>query len=142
MVSFIAFITFTISMFAETNRLPFDLPESETELVAGFHTEFGGLKFALFFLAEYAYVFLASAMATALFLGGGDGFLLPNGLIPSWIWFLLKTFTIVFIFLWFRWTFPRVRVDQLMRLEWKILLPLSFVNLVLVALWTACLIGK
>jgi len=127
----VAFIVFLISSVAETNRTPFDIPEAESELVAGFHTEFGGMKFALFFLAEYAYVFLASAMATALFLGGGDGFLLPNGIIPSWIWFLLKTFAIVFLFLWFRWTYPRLRVDRLMQFCWKFLMPWSFVNIAL-----------
>ncbi len=127
----LAFLIFLISSVAETNRTPFDIPEAESELVAGFHTEFSGLKFALFFLAEYAYVFLSSAMAVALFLGGGDGFLLPNGLIPSWIWFIGKTFAIVFIFLWFRWTFPRLRVDRLMQFCWKFLLPWSLVNILL-----------
>jgi NADH-quinone oxidoreductase subunit H len=127
----LSFLIFLISSVAETNRTPFDIPEAESELVAGFHTEFSGLKFALFFLAEYAYVFLASAMATALFLGGGDGFLLPNGIIPSWIWFFLKTFAIVFIFLWFRWTYPRLRVDRLMQFCWKFLMPWSFANILL-----------
>ena len=127
----LAFLIFLISSVAETNRTPFDIPEAESELVAGFHTEFSGLKFALFFLAEYAYVFLSSAMAVALFLGGGDGFILPNGLIPSWIWFIGKTFAIVFIFLWFRWTFPRLRVDRLMQFCWKFLLPWSLINILL-----------
>lgn len=127
----VAFVIFLIASVAETNRVPFDIPEAESELVAGFHTEFGGLKFALFFLAEYAYVFLASAMATALFFGGGDGFLLPNGIIPSWIWFLAKTFAIVFFFLWFRWTFPRLRVDRLMQFCWKFLMPWSLANIAL-----------
>jgi NADH-quinone oxidoreductase subunit H len=127
----VAFLIFLISSVAETNRTPFDIPEAESELVAGFHTEFGGLKFALFFLAEYAYVFLASAMATALFLGGGDGFLLPNGIIPSWIWFLGKTFAIVFLFLWFRWTYPRLRIDRLMQFCWQFLMPWSFANIAL-----------
>lgn len=127
----VAFLIFLICSVAETNRTPFDIPEAESELVAGFHTEFSGLKFALFFLAEYAYVFLASAMATALFLGGGDGIFLPGGIVPSWIWFLLKTFGIVFLFLWFRWTYPRLRVDQLMNFCWKFLLPWSFANILL-----------
>jgi NADH-quinone oxidoreductase subunit H len=130
----IAFLIFLISSVAETNRTPFDIPEAESELVAGFHTEFSGLKFALFFLAEYAYVFVASAMGAALFLGGGDGFLLPNGIIPSWIWFLLKTFALVFVFLWFRWTYPRLRVDRLMQFCWKFLLPWSIVNIALTGL--------
>jgi NADH-quinone oxidoreductase subunit H len=125
----IAFLVFLISSVAETNRTPFDIPEAESELVAGFHTEFSGLKFALFFLAEYAYVFLASAMGAALFLGGGDSFLIPTGIIPTWIWFLLKTFALVFLFLWFRWTYPRLRVDRLMQFCWKFLLPWSIVNI-------------
>jgi NADH-quinone oxidoreductase subunit H len=124
----VAFIIFLIASVAETNRTPFDIPEAESELVAGFHTEFSGLKFALLFLAEYAYVFLSSAMAAALFFGGGDGFSL-GGFIPSWFWFLGKTFAIVFLFLWFRWTFPRLRVDQLMQFCWKFLLPWSIVNI-------------
>jgi NADH-quinone oxidoreductase subunit H len=127
----IAFLIFLISSVAETNRTPFDIPEAESELVAGFHTEFSGMKFALFFLAEYAYVFLASAMATALFLGGGDGLFFSGGLIPSWIWFLLKTFAIVFLFLWFRWTYPRLRVDRLMQFCWKFLMPWSIANIAL-----------
>src|SRR5258706_6354603 len=100
----IAFLIFLIASVAETNRVPFDIPEAESELVAGFHTEFSGLKFALFFLADYAYVFLSSAMAAALFLGGGDGFS-AGGMIPSWFWFLTKTFGLCFVFIWFRWTF-------------------------------------
>src|SRR5258708_30112971 len=127
----VAFLIFLIASVAETNRTPFDIPEAESELVAGFHTEFSGLKFALFFLAEYAYAFVASAMATALFLGGGDGFILPNGLIPSWIWFILKTFAMVFLFLWFRWTYPRLRIDRLMQFCWKFLMPWSIVNIAL-----------
>ncbi len=127
----IAFIIFLICSVAETNRTPFDIAEAESELVAGFHTEFSGLKFALFFLAEYAYVFLASAMAAALFLGGGDGF----GIIPTWISFLMKTFAMSFTFLWFRWTFPRMRVDQLMSFCWKFLLPLALINILLTGAW-------
>lgn len=126
----ISFLLFLICSVAETNRTPFDIPEAESELVAGFHTEFSGLKFALFFLAEYAYVFLSSAMAVALFFGGGDGFH-AGGLIPSWLWFMGKTFVIVFMFLWFRWTFPRLRVDRLMQFSWQFLLPWSLVNILL-----------
>jgi len=124
----LAFLIFLIASVAETNRTPFDIPEAESELVAGFHTEFSGLKFALFFLAEYAYVFLSSAMAVALFFGGGDGFT-AQGWFPSWIWFMGKTFAIVFLFLWFRWTFPRLRVDRLMQFCWKFLLPWAIVNI-------------
>jgi NADH-quinone oxidoreductase subunit H len=131
----LAFLLFLISSVAETNRTPFDIPEAESELVAGFHTEFTGFKFALFFLAEYAYVFLAAAMSTALFLGGGDALFGSHGIIPSWIWFLAKTFAIVFLFLWFRWTYPRLRVDRLMQFCWKFLLPWSFVNIALTGLY-------
>jgi NADH-quinone oxidoreductase subunit H len=129
----IAFLIFLIASIAETNRTPFDIPEAESELVAGFHTEFSGLKFALFFLAEYAYVFLASAMAAALFFGGGDGFS-AGGFLPSWVWFLGKTSVLVFLFLWFRWTFPRLRVDRLMHFCWTFLLPWSMVNIGLAGL--------
>jgi len=129
----IAFLIFLIASVAETNRTPFDIPEAESELVAGFHTEFSGLKFALFFLAEYAYVFVSSAMAVALFLGGDDGFS-AGGIIPSWLWFIGKTFAIVFLFLWFRWTFPRLRVDRLMQFCWQFLLPWSIVNIGLAGL--------
>jgi NADH-quinone oxidoreductase subunit H len=120
----LAFVIFLICSVAETNRTPFDIAEAESELVAGFHTEYSGMKFSLFFLAEYSYVFISSAMAAALFLGGGSG-----PLFPSWVWFLLKSFFIVFLFLWFRWTFPRLRVDRLMEFTWKFLLPWSFVNI-------------
>jgi len=130
----IAFLIFLISSVAETNRTPFDIPEAESELVAGFHTEFSGFKFALFFLAEYAYVFLAAAMGAALFLGGDDGLFQTYGIVPSWFWFLLKTFALVFLFLWFRWTYPRLRVDRLMQFCWKFLMPWSFVNIALTGL--------
>ncbi len=122
----LAFIIFLICSVAETNRTPFDIAEAESELVAGFHTEYSGMKFSFFFLAEYAYVFLSSGMMTALFLGGGSG-----PFFPSWVWFLLKSFAFVFLFLWFRWTFPRLRVDRLMEFTWKFLLPWSFFNILL-----------
>jgi len=130
----LAFIIFLISSVAETNRLPFDLPEAESELVSGFHTEFSGMKFALFFLAEYAYVFLSAALATTLFLGGGHGWS-AGGWIPSWFWFLFKSCGIVLLFFWFRWTYPRLRVDRLMSFCWEFLLPLSLINIVLTAVW-------
>jgi len=120
----LAFIIFLIASVAETNRTPFDIAEAESELVAGFHTEYSGMKFSFFFLAEYAYVFLSSGMTTTLFLGGGSG-----PLFPSWVWFLLKSFAVVFLFLWFRWTFPRLRVDRLMEFTWKFLIPWSFFNI-------------
>lgn len=126
-VGVISFAIFLICSVAETNRVPFDIPEAESELVAGFHTEFSGLKFALFFLAEYAYVFLASAMAVTLFFGGADGFH-AGGLLPSWLWFFGKTSVLVFCFFWFRWTFPRLRIDRLMHFCWTFLLPWSIIN--------------
>ena len=122
----LAFIIFLIAATAETNRAPFDLVESESELVAGPFTEYSGMRWALFFLAEYANLFAASAIAVTLFLGGWNG-----PWLPGWIWFLLKTALMIFVFMWLRWTFPRPRVDQLMALGWKILLPLSLANIVL-----------
>jgi NADH-quinone oxidoreductase subunit H len=114
---------------AETNRAPFDLPEAETELVAGFHTEYSSMKFAMFFMAEYAHMITASAMATTLFLGGWLG---PVG--PSPVWFLGKVFVLLFVFIWVRATLPRFRYDQLMQFGWKRLLPLGFLNLAYSAL--------
>ncbi|EIW16418.1 MULTISPECIES: NADH-quinone oxidoreductase subunit NuoH [Pelosinus] len=122
----LAFIIFLIAATAETNRAPFDLVESESELVAGPFTEYSGMRWALFFLAEYANLFAASAIAVTLFLGGWNG-----PWLPGWLWFLLKTALMIFVFMWLRWTFPRPRVDQLMAFGWKILLPLSLVNVVL-----------
>jgi NADH-quinone oxidoreductase subunit H len=121
----VAFIIFFIACVAETNRTPFDLPEGESELVAGFHTEYSGMRFALFFLAEYTNMVIVSAVATTLFLGGYEGPVLPGV-----VWFFLKTYFLVFLMLWFRWTFPRVRFDQLLNFSWKILMPLSFLNLI------------
>ncbi len=120
----LAFVIFLICSVAETNRTPFDIAEAESELVAGFHTEYSGMKFSFFFLAEYAYVFLSSGMMAYMFFGGGSG-----PLLPSWVWFLIKSFAMVFMFLWFRWTFPRMRIDRLMEFTWKFLLPWSLVNI-------------
>lgn len=120
----LAFVIFLICSVAETNRTPFDIAEAESELVAGFHTEYSGMKFSFFFLAEYAYVFLSSGMMAYLFFGGGSG-----PLLPSWAWFLIKSFAMVFLFLWFRWTFPRMRIDRLMEFTWKFLLPWTLVNI-------------
>ena len=121
----LAFLIFFIACVAETNRTPFDLPEGESELVAGFHTEYSGMRFALFFLAEYTNLVIVSAVATTLFLGGYDG-----PVLPGIIWFFAKTYFLVFVIMWFRWTFPRVRFDQLLNFSWKILMPLSFFNLI------------
>jgi len=120
----LAFLTYFTCAVAETNRLPFDIPEAESELVAGFHVEYSGMRFAIFFLAEYANMFTVCAIATTVFLGGWRG-----PLLPPWLWFLLKTFFLLFVMMWLRWTLARVRVDQLMDVAWKVLLPLAFVNL-------------
>ena len=120
----IAFLVFFVAGVAETNRTPFDLPEAESELVAGFHTEYSGMRFSLFFLAEYTNMFIVSAIAVTFFLGGYQG-----PILPGIVWFFLKTYVLVFVLLWFRWTFPRVRFDQLLNLSWKILIPVSFLNL-------------
>jgi len=125
----LAFILYVICATAETNRTPFDLPEAESELVAGFHTEYSGMRFALFFLAEYTNMFIVSAVATVLFLGGWHGPILPGV-----VWFLIKVYAMIFLIMWFRWTFPRVRFDQLVTFAWKILIPLSFANLLITAL--------
>jgi len=125
---FLGFVIFLVSSNAELNRAPFDLPEAETELVAGFHTEYSSMKFALFFMAEYANMIGASAMATTLFLGGWQG-----PLLPPVFWFLLKVFCFLFLFMWLRATVPRFRYDQLMGFGWKVLLPLALVNVMFTA---------
>jgi NADH-quinone oxidoreductase subunit H len=132
----LAFFIFFVGGLAETNRAPFDLPEAEQELTGGFHTEYSGMRFALFFLAEYANMIVVSSVATTLFLGGWLR-PFPNvealwflGLIPGWCWFLAKTFVFLYIFLWVRATLPRYRYDQLMRLGWKVLIPLAILNVV------------
>ncbi len=138
----IAFIIYLIAGTAETNRGPFDLPEAESELTAGYHTEYSGIHFGFFYLAEYLNLFVVSGVATLLFLGGWmplhidgwDGFNEVMGYIPSVVWFLLKAFAMSFIIIWFKWTYPRLRIDQLLTLEWKYLLPINLVNLVLMVL--------
>lgn len=136
----ISFVIFLVAVTAETNRAPFDLAEAESELTAGFHTEYSGMKFALFFLAEYVNVFIVCAIGATLFLGGWMPFHIGNwqgfnhvmDYIPSSAWFFGKTFFLIFIIMWFRWTFPRLRIDQLLNLEWKYLLPISMFNILLV----------
>lgn len=135
---FPAFVIFLVSSYAETNRLPFDCPEAETELVAGYHTEYGSIKFALFFLAEYINMITASALAVTLFFGGytlpflelGDGL---GSVVLSGAIFAAKLFFFLFLFIWVRWTLPRFRYDQLMNLGWKVMLPLSLLLIVLTA---------
>jgi NADH-quinone oxidoreductase subunit H len=140
-VGIVAFIIYVIASTAEINRTPFDIPEGESELTAGFHTEYSGLRFSFFFLAEFINMFVIAALASTLFLGGWmpfhigglDGFNAVMDYLPPSVWFLLKTAWVIFMLMWFRWTFPRLRVDQLMHLEWKVLLPIGFVNLVAAA---------
>jgi NADH-quinone oxidoreductase subunit H len=132
----IAFMIYMIAGTAETNRAPFDMVEAESELGAGFHTEYSGMKFAYFFLAEFINMFIIAAIATTVFFGG---WLSPFGITDSipWLgvfWFLGKTLVLVFLMMWFRWTFPRLRVDQLLTLEWKYLLPINLVNIVIMAI--------
>jgi NADH-quinone oxidoreductase subunit H len=137
----LAFVIYVIAATAEINRTPFDIPEGESELTAGFHTEYSGLRFSFYFLAEFINMFVVSALGATMFLGGWMPFHIGglagfNGvmdLLPPVVWFLLKTSALIFTIMWFRWTFPRLRVDQLMRLEWKLLLPVGFANLMLAA---------
>jgi NADH-quinone oxidoreductase subunit H len=138
--TFLGFFVYFIASLAEVNRTPFDIPEAESELVAGYHTEYSGMRFAFFFLAEYANMFLVAGVATTLFLGGWTqvipgSFIAPQ-LLPGPIVFFLKALLIIFVQMWLRWSLPRLRVDQLMYLSWKVLLPISFV-LVLGVGWLA-----
>jgi NADH-quinone oxidoreductase subunit H len=135
----IAFVIYLIAGTAETNRGPFDLPEAESELTAGYHTEYSGIHFGFFYLAEYLNLFIVSGVASLLFLGGWMPFHVPGwegfnnimDYIPSVVWFLGKSFFLSFVIIWFKWTFPRLRIDQLLALEWKYLLPINLFNLVL-----------
>lgn len=138
----IAFIIYLIAGTAETNRGPFDLPEAESELTAGYHTEYSGIHFGFFYLAEYLNLFIVSGVATLLFFGGWmplhfpgwDGFNAIMDYIPSVVWFIAKAIAISFVIIWFKWTFPRLRIDQMLALEWKYLLPINLFNLVLMVL--------
>ena len=138
----IAFIIYVIAATAETNRGPFDLPEAEHELTAGYHTEYSGIHFGFFYLAEYLNLFIVSGIASLLFLGGWmplhvsgwDGFNAVMDYIPSTIWFLGKAILVSFIIIWFKWSFPRVRIDQMLALEWRYLMPIGLFNLVLMAI--------
>lgn len=138
----IAFIIYLIAGNAETNRGPFDLPEAESELTAGYHTEYSGMHFGFFYLSEYLNLFIVAAIAATVFLGGWmplhisglDGFNAIMDYIPGFIWFFGKAFFVVFLLMWIRWTFPRLRIDQLLKLEWKILVPIGLFNLALMIL--------
>jgi NADH-quinone oxidoreductase subunit H len=127
----VGFLVYMIAGVAETNRAPFDFPEAEQELVAGYHTEYSSMSFAMFFLAEYVNMVTVSAVATSLFLGGWHGPLLPEWL--GWVWFLVKVFALLFFYIWMRWTLPRYRYDQLMEFGWKWLLPVAVINLLVTA---------
>jgi NADH-quinone oxidoreductase subunit H len=127
----VGFLVYMTAGVAETNRAPFDFPEAEQELVAGYHTEYSSMSFAMFFLAEYVNMVTVSAVATSLFLGGWHGPFLPEWL--GWIWFLVKVFALLFFYIWMRWTLPRYRYDQLMEFGWKWLLPVAVVNLLVTA---------
>ncbi|MDE7335419.1 MAG: NADH-quinone oxidoreductase subunit NuoH [Muribaculaceae bacterium] len=138
----IAFLVYIVAGTAETNRGPFDLPEAESELTAGYHTEYSGMHFGFFYLAEYLNLFIIGGVAALLFFGGWmplhipgwDGFNAVMDYIPSFLWFLAKAVVITFVMIWFKWTFPRLRIDQLLSFEWKYLMPLSLVNLVLMVI--------
>jgi NADH-quinone oxidoreductase subunit H len=137
----VAFVIFIVASTAEINRGPFDMAEAESELTAGFHTEYSGIRFAFFFLAEYINMFIVAGIAATVFFGGWMPFHIGGlqsfnhvmDFIPPIVWFFAKTFFIIYIIMWFKWTFPRLRIDQLLTLEWKYLLPLNLINIILVA---------
>jgi NADH-quinone oxidoreductase subunit H len=131
----VSFLIFLIASIAETNRTPFDIPEAESELVSGFHTEYSGMKWSIFFLAEYGFMLLACFLMAAFYFGGGAAPLPQLSFIPSWIWMLGKAMAMMFLFLWIRWTLPRLRVDQLMDFNWKFLLPWAFGNIALAGIY-------
>lgn len=131
---FLGFCVFVVASTAELNRTPFDLPEAESELVAGYHVEYTGFRFAIFMLTEFTYLFAMAGLCTTLFLGGTSG-----PFLPGWLWFAIKVFLYIFFQFWVQATLPRIRVDQLMSFSWKILLPLALINLVLTAVLRAVL---
>lgn len=140
----IAFLVFLVAGNAEANRGPFDLAEAESELTAGYHTEYSGMGFGFYYLAEYLNLFVISGIATAVFLGGWaplnigvESFDNLMNYIPGIVWFMGKTFAVVWLLMWIRWTFPRLRIDQILKLEWKYLMPLSLLNLVLMTICVA-----
>jgi len=126
----IAFVIYYLSALAEVNRTPFDIPEGESEIVAGHHTEYSGMKWALFYLAEYFNFFLICCVASVLFLGGWQG----PGFLPGYAWFLLKVYFLIWVGMWIRMTWPRFRVDHLMQFAWKVLVPIALINIVLASL--------
>lgn len=138
----VAFIIYLIAGNAECNRGPFDLPEAESELTAGYHTEYSGMHFGFFYLAEYLNLFIVAGIATMIFLGGWmplhipglDSFNTMMDYIPGFIWFFGKAFFVVFLLMWIRWTFPRLRIDHILTLEWKYLMPISLINLIIMAI--------
>ncbi|MEG1622509.1 MAG: NADH-quinone oxidoreductase subunit NuoH [Alistipes sp.] len=140
--AFIAFIIYLIAGNAETNRGPFDLPEAESELTAGYHTEYSGMHFGLFYVAEFVNMFIIAGIAATIFLGGWmplhvaglEGFNGVMDCIPGFVWFFGKAFFVVFLLMWMKWTFPRLRVDQILRLEWKYLVPIGLINMFVMAI--------
>jgi NADH-quinone oxidoreductase subunit H len=125
----VAAVIYLIGITAETNRAPFDIPEAESELVGGFHTEYSGMRFAMFFFAEYTNMLVLGALGATLFLGGWKGPVLPGP-----VWLLLKAYAVIFLMIWARWTFPRLRFDQLMSFAWKLLIPIALLNVAVTAL--------
>jgi NADH-quinone oxidoreductase subunit H len=132
---FAGFALFMIAATAETNRSPFDLPEGESEIIAGYYIEYSGFKFALFFLGEYMGLFAISGLGITLFLGGWHAPLAALEFVPSWMWFFAKLLVIIFVFIWIRGTLPRLRMDQLMNFAWKFMLPMALINIIVAAIW-------
>jgi NADH-quinone oxidoreductase subunit H len=133
----LGFLLYFTGALAETNRLPFDLPEAEAELVAGYHTEYAGMRFGLFFMAEYINMITVCSIATVMFLGG---WMAPLWFLPNWlgpVWFGAKVAILIFVMMWVRWTFPRLRYDRLMQFGWKVLLPLGLINLLITSVFVA-----